>query len=769
LHGHLTDLSHGLGELRNRVYDERLSETLEEIVPYPVRFAPSGRPARSAVLYDCDGRAANDLLTQKRSMEKEARTGTLAGAVLDADALILTIDASAAATQVEDDFREFLRFLRHLELYRSRQHTVGGLPVFLVLTKCDLLARDTPTRSAWHARIEDRQQDVARRFKQFLAAERGGEGGLLSFGSIHLEVRATAVRQPALVDAAPQPREPHGVAELFHHAFVEAITFRDRRVRSHKRLLWTVGGAGSFLVAMAIAGAIFFLNPSRPVEPTLADRLEHLKAAEGPTAATRLGSGLDRRLQAWLEIQSHPAFPELSENLQEVVRERLDEGQAYVQFRDDVAATPPPASARSLAELGQIEARLRKLMPPAPYQAEWAATEAAVERDRLLKEISGLRDAAAHLTQFNFALKNHATSLLQVTELTPEWDQQVRELETAEMSPPFPRTDPARGPAYDFGDVVLAQTDWQRSRGQLLQLRDVATALGMVGDPDEARAPLALRAPPADANIAELAARRWQNLKTRYPDYARWSLATFPDAIRPELERRLRRSIDQSNRDGQRLILERLNAINTTGKEDSADWPRIGEYLLAPPLKDWRELTAFLAKLADPAVADPVQTTADFLRRTSFDLEVTKLRLRIPDTLSDAPVRPNGDLVLDHRKNGVAPVRVSLRQVGEPERDRQTLIYTFTAAASQTLNYVPGDGFFAELPVRKGDQDLKLTWAASRTLSYQFERLLREPRLHAANQSNVDGPLAEGVIVTVSEGKFPIVPAMVPIVSLAKK
>jgi hypothetical protein len=769
LHGHLTDLSHDLGELRNRVYDERLSETLAEIVPYPVRFAPYGKPARSAVLYDCDGRAANDLLTRKRSMEKEARTGTLAGAVLDADALILTIDASAATTQIEDDFREFLRFLRHLERYRSRQHAVGGLPVFLVLTKCDLLARDTPTRSAWQARIADRQQDVAQRFKQFLAAERVSEGGMLSFGSIHLEVRATAVRQPALADAAPQPREPYGVAELFQHAFADAMTFRDRRVRSHKRLLWTVGGAGSFLAAMAIAGAIFLLNPSRPGGPTLADRVEHLKAAEGPTAATRLGSGLDRRLQAWLEIQSHPAFPELAGNLQDDVRIRLEEGQAYVQFRDEVATTPPPASARSIAELGQIDARLRKLTPPVPYQSEWAQTEAALQRDRLLKEIAGLRDAVARLTQFYFALKNRATNLLQVTELSPEWDQQVRDLETAEKSPPFARTDPTRGPAYEFEDVTVAQADWQRSRERLLQLRDVATALGLVGAADEASAPLALRPPPADASVPELAGRRWQILKTRYPDYAKWSLANFPDAIRPELERRLRRSIDQSNRDGQRLILERLKAMNTTGKEDPADWPRIGEYLLTPPLKDWRELTVFLAKLADPGAPDPVQTTAEFLRRTSFELEVNKLRLRIPDTLSDAPVRPNGDLVLEQRKEGVAPIRVVLRQSGEPERDRQTLVYTFAATARQTLTYRPGDRFFAELPVRKGEQDLKLTWAASRTTSFQFESLLREPRLHALDQKNIDGQLAEGVVTTVTEGKFPSVPPMVPIVPFEKK
>ena len=62
-----------------------------------------------------------------------------------------------------------------------------------------------------------------------------------------------------------------------------------------------------------------------------------------------------------------------------------------------------------------------------------------------------------------------------------------------------------------------------------------------------------------------------------YPDYAKWSLTAFPDAVRPELERRLRRSIDQANRDGQRLILERLRAINTSGKEDPADWRQVAE------------------------------------------------------------------------------------------------------------------------------------------------------------------------------------------------
>ena len=219
LHGHLADLSNGLAELQRRLYEDRQRETQEEIVPYPVRFSPFGEPSRPAVLIDCDGRAANDLLRQKRSIAAENRVGSLAGAVLSADALILAIDASAPHSQIDDDFREFLRFLRFLEQYRGRQHAVGGLPVYLVLTKCDLLARDALiSRSMWQARVDERKREVAERFQQFLAGN-GLHNGQLAFGTIDLEVRATAVRTPALTDAPPHDREPFGVAELFQAVF----------------------------------------------------------------------------------------------------------------------------------------------------------------------------------------------------------------------------------------------------------------------------------------------------------------------------------------------------------------------------------------------------------------------------------------------------------------------------------------------------------------------------------------------------------------------
>jgi GTPase SAR1 family protein len=762
LHGHLTDLSHGLGELRNRVYEDRQRETQEEIVPYPVRFAPYGHAGYPAVLYDCDGRAANDFLTRKRALETGAAPGTLAWAILNADCLVLTVDASAPHDQIEGDFREFRRFLDHLEDYRQEQHAVGGLPVFLVLTKCDLLARDTIGRSMWESRIADRMKDVARRFQEFLA----NAGNLLAFGSLNLEVRATAVRRPALTDAAPQPTEPFGVAELFHSAFADALVFRTRSRRSHKRLLWTVGGAGGFLAAMLTVGAVFLSTSSTPDEPTLADRVDALRAAEGPPAA-RLGEGLDRRLREWQAVQSDPGFAHLPEPLQAFVQSRLDEGHAYERFRDDLAAVPPPSRARSLAELAQIEQRLTRLTPPATYQAEWAGTDAARERERLLKtEIPALRAAVGKLTQFYFALKNRATNLLAAAEFSPEWEQRVRSTETAERAPPFPRTDAVQGPAYEYDDVAVARADWDRSRDRLTQLRDVATALGLLGD-EPVKAPLALPPSGTDTNIPDAASRRWQALKTQYSDFARWSLAQFPDTVRPELERRLRKSVEQANRDGQRLVLEKLKALNTSGKEEPADWPRVGEYLLSPGLADWRELVGYLNRLLDPAAENPAQVTAAFIRQTAFELDPKRVRVRIPDTLSDAPVRPTGDLVLVHQSPGAEPARVTLRPEGDPQRDRQSVVYSF--AGGTAITYRPGDTFYAELPVKKGDRDFKFTWASSRTLSFQFERLTREPRMHTPDQSNVEGLPAEGVATTVTDGRFPVVPPMVPLVRFDSK
>src|SRR5437764_5476401 len=99
LGGRLTDVTHGLGELQHRLYDGRPQETLEEIVPYPVAFDPlegnKPDPTRrdEAVLIDCDGRAANGILTSRRGLAVDPPAGSLAAEILSADALLLVVDA----------------------------------------------------------------------------------------------------------------------------------------------------------------------------------------------------------------------------------------------------------------------------------------------------------------------------------------------------------------------------------------------------------------------------------------------------------------------------------------------------------------------------------------------------------------------------------------------------------------------------------------------------------------------------------------------------
>ena len=216
-------------------------------------------------------------------------------------------------------------------------------------------------------------------------------------------------------------------------------------------------------------------------------------------------------------------------------------------------------------------------------------------------------------------------------------------------------------------------------------------------------------------------------------------------------------------RDGRRVVREGIDSVSGGKNPMPADWARAGEYLLQPSRREWRELTGYLAQLIDPRSENPATATADFLRRPSFQIEVKTIKLRIPDTVSDAPVTPAGDLTLVERRRGADETsRITLHQSGEAERSKQGLVYTFTFTGTSTMTYRPGDDFVAELPVRKGKRELKLAWTSSRTAAYQFERLMREPRLHEPDQSNMEGSLAVGVTVTVTDGKFPVVPAMVP-------
>jgi hypothetical protein len=300
LGGRLIDPSSGLAELQRRVYDDRPRETLEEIVPYSVALDPiSGTkpdPDRreSAVLIDCDGRVANDLLTQRRTLPDDAPANTLAGAIEGADALILVVDAGASPAQVDADLAEFVRFLRLFRRERGRRTDVGGLPVYLVLSKCDLLAQPDDTPAAWQARVEARQAEVGRRFREFLADD--ADEGTVPFGDLNLDLAATAVKWPALAGAPARPREPWGVAELFRKALAAAKSFHQRRRQSQRRLAWTVLGSAAVIGGLALFAGGLLLNRPSLQRSELAAKVESYRAREGQTPSVRLTEPLQRKI-----------------------------------------------------------------------------------------------------------------------------------------------------------------------------------------------------------------------------------------------------------------------------------------------------------------------------------------------------------------------------------------------------------------------------------------------------------------------------------------
>jgi hypothetical protein len=253
-------------------------------------------------------------------------------------------------------------------------------------------------------------------------------------------------------------------------------------------------------------------------------------------------------------------------------------------------------------------------------------------------------------------------------------------------------------------------------------------------------------------------------LEKLFPKFKQWSLATIPEEIKAELTRRLKRSYDQWLRDSQRMILAKYRQTQPSGEDTHRQWSEIAAWLLQPELKQWRELSALLAKLLDPAAGDPVETTAEFLRKKSFDMQLKSITLSIPNNLPQGPLAPADLLYVHLRTQGTPSVRTTLTfrlvkgETVEGTRDKK---YRFALDEGDgRLTFKPGDEFGAELRATKGDKSWQFTWLNSRTASFAFETLSRPPTLQPVG-SDDRGASADGVTLTI-EGKFPTVPALVP-------
>jgi hypothetical protein len=798
LGGKLEARSAGLAELGRQLYEESTQRTPEEVVPYPVHYEPfpvDGQPAEpplDAVLLDCDGRVANDILVRKQSVDEDSPEGTLAHEVADADALLLVVDASAPPAQIDLDFTEFCQFLESMQQGRGKRAEVAGLPVFLVLTKCDLLAQPGDNAGAWMERIEQRKREVGERFRAFLAEQDSppstpqAQAKVVAtntlFGRLELHVWATAIKRPALAGTLARPREPYGVAELFRQALGEAADYRKRCERSQRRLNWLVASTVLLVGMMATLALVLFVVNSSSRASVLRDRVEDFRFLDKGTPAERLKGGpeqLRAKLARLEDIQGDPQYGRLSADLRSFVEERVDELKSYIPYLEKILALPPLAGVQTEEGLEQVLATLRDELAP-PIE-DWSDTYAAQLRKERMDSAEAMRRAAQAARNWYLDSAEQAGRLWTFADYQtpgtaidwPDWAGRTEKLLEMGRQPPFRESDPVPGVARGavtqaqilrLERVLEARTSWDEERAKLARLLDIATALGLAPATTARPAVLVF---PRDLTLAVCKARLAE-LKEAYPDYEKSFLRDgLPEAVLPRLRQAARRQYELLLRPARAVVLERLRKAGTGNQETSARWEAVAGWLKQPEeLTAWRELTRIVLRLDVPSAPEPIEAIVAFLGKKQFTIEVRSFTLEVPELRSLLP-RAEARLVILHPQSKRQPA-LAFEPSGEPARDmaRRLRIYRFQLTEGQRLLYTPGDKLWAELPLRGGKE--RLVWSQSRSALYQFDRLLNPPRQQSSSAASLDeGRLLDDVrLIPRPEDGVPPLPDLMPTVKL---
>ncbi len=378
-----------LHELKTQVYENQPEQTIEEVVTYPISFeSTNGAPKLEAVVADCDGRSAGDFLSQKVALDARTDLGKV---FRRADTLVLTLDAAASREKTDRDLSQFCRFLYEFEESRGKRVEVAGLAVYLVLTKCDLLARPNDTFTSWMRQIEERKRQVDARFREYLASQ-GRDGSLdqRSFGKLDVRVWATAVRRPALTDRPGRNQEPYGVAELFRQCLETAVAHQHRRVHASQFLVFVAAG---MLAAVGILSFVAFVlfehRPSAAVAKLEND--VHMNLPRSMSRAERL-KNYEEKLQKLNEFKSNPVFGQLVKEDQDDVKAYIKELGEFQQFsRDFNEKAKEPKLARNDEELQQFEEALKQMAPPEMYANQWKDAAVVRRREQYLEDVKVLR------------------------------------------------------------------------------------------------------------------------------------------------------------------------------------------------------------------------------------------------------------------------------------------------------------------------------------------------------------------------------------------
>ncbi len=771
-----------------------------EIVPHdiPVENPDVGAPGSTFTLYDCDGKAAGDLLTSPEAVIRRTSRGAIVEEVRNADALILIIDAYASDIVVNQTLQNFQGFVKGLQQGRTDGREVGGLPVFLTLTKCDALYQPGDTPTDWLQRVTERESTVQHQFEEYFGDDvsTAVESQFLSFGSIDLSLHATSIQIPTspAFKGYADPNGTFGVADLVTECLLAARNHLDRVQSARKRLRWTVGGAAGLLALMMFGVLLFATTGGFGSSNLLAERVKAYQASEPAIAVRFSDKHFGRYYKELNSIHTSSGFADLSDDFQQFVTTRLVEFEKYKDYRSRFK--PPrlgPAELRSREQVDQLALDLNDtLAPPSEFAATWNETEAVQLWAKWKTDLVLAREAEERVHDWYRGLIRRANELL-LTDKPPDfgWRSLSVTLLADAESPPFrtademeksPTVPVLRGRkltyavGFSFERVSIARRDWEDTRDRLRCLRDLTDAIGLTTGPGTPAPVLDLPEPTPDGiGSQELASVRLAALLASFPSRTKEGVATslakscfpewlesgYPDAVRQAVDLRLRSILETARRQVRRIILAQLGG----NAESREGWKRLGNELLTPPpMRDWDKLLGLLQELSErEAAPSPLTELRAFLLQERYDLTMPSIVVTLPDDLLEQKATPSGNFILTVQPIGQQPTSYNFKRLGEGQRNRPYTSYTFQPDGhSGKITLMPGDGLIASVPLRSDGQDYRLVWASGRSNWFQLDRLQQPPRLEKIGPVPAPQP-APNVKLSVPEpGVFPRVPALLP-------
>jgi hypothetical protein len=715
----------------------------------------------AVLLVDCESGAATDLLEHPDELRRETAGNELRNAIRRADAMVVTIDATWDVYELRESLRQFHTFLDTFEEGRTYDRESGGLPVFLVLTKCDALMRPGDSRTQWLSRITHRQNEVLDRFHDLF--DEAGPAGDLEFGSLDLKVVPTALDMPG--------GEAFGIDGLANELLRAARQNADRVTGTQRRLAMTVGGiAGLFIVLMVVFGLLGWIGPPGPLR-RLELQIEEYHAHRA-SAAVRFSDGnFDanrRRVQAFLDS---PEFPLLRPELQESVRAVLAEFDRYREYR--ARFHPPQFSPAELRTAGEME-QLRKdlatsLAPPAEYRDAWQGTQAVQLYEKWTKDLELLGTAEDQFHGWYRELIRRATKLMLVEAPSAAWRQEADSLFREAERRPFeldaamadsPRVNARRGEpltydvAYRFERTESAARDWDLASDKLRRLSVLCEALGLTPESkDGLGAALVI---PENAPRS-LGTERMAKLVGHHFPTDHVQVSQFPDPIRRELARRL----ETYHERGMGILRGMIAA--ELGAESIADWERVsGQFLLRPDVTDWGIFLQTLSILSGRGDGDPVVNLDRLTHRKRFEWPVRSVELYLPNALRENALVPDGAFTITVTPSDGAPRVWLFRDAKAIRSDSQGTTWRFEAAHADTIGYSPGEAFDASVKLRDGETKYSMGWLGGWSKVYRFDRLAAEPTLIRDGPNAIPQKATGVTLRMLPESAAICVPALLP-------